>query len=274
MVTVLESIIHGVREDLQERKQQRPIKQLEEEVDQLAPALDTRAALASGGQEAVHIIAEVKRSSPSKGQLASIADPASLAKSYQQGGAALISVLTEQRRFKGSLADLQAVRQAVTIPVLRKDFMVDPYQIWEARAYGADLILLIAAALDDNQLKDLYDLTYSLGMQALVETHTVQEIERAAQLGAELIGVNVRNLKTLEVDRSHFASLAQHLPATALAVAESGVSCAADCADYARQGAKAVLVGEALVRSPDPQRTVRDFKVAGAQARQEYLNLL
>ncbi|WP_104160879.1 indole-3-glycerol phosphate synthase TrpC [Arthrobacter sp. ZGTC212] len=267
-MSVLDDIIAGVAEDLEARRQAVPLKQMRERARAAAPALDAFAAL--GGNDnprgELRVIAEVKRSSPSKGALADIADPASLAASYERGGAAVISVLTEQRRFGGSLADFDAVRDAVRIPLLRKDFTVDEYQIWEARAHGADLVLLIVAALDDAQLKDFLALTHELGMNALVETHTQHEVERAVAVGARIIGVNVRNLKTLDVDRSVFAPLADSIPAGALVIAESGVRDAADVEQYAADGANAVLVGEALVRHNDPAATIADFTLTGRKA--------
>ena len=163
--------------------------------------IDATAALREPG---IGVIAEVKRASPSKGDLADIIDPAALAQAYEAGGARIISVLTEERRFRGSLADLDAVRAAVQIPVLRKDFIVGPYQIHEARAHGADVILLIVAALEQNVLSALLDRTESLGMTALVEVHTEEEADRALQAGASVVGINARNLKTLEVDRDSF----------------------------------------------------------------------
>lgn len=262
-MSVLDDIIAGVREDLAERRAQLPLEQLQALAAAQPAALDGLAALRNPG---LQVIAEVKRRSPSKGQLADIADPAGLAAQYAQGGASVISVLTEQRRFAGSLADLDAVRAAVRIPVLRKDFTIDPYQIWEARAHGADLVLLIVAALDDAQLREFLALTEELGMQALIETHTAEEIDRALALGAKIIGVNVRNLKTLEVDNAVFASLAGAVPAGSVLVAESGVKTADDVAHYAAHGATAVLVGEALVSSVEPAATIAAFRAAAEAA--------
>ncbi|WP_326502590.1 indole-3-glycerol phosphate synthase TrpC [Rothia nasimurium] len=270
-MTVLDDIIVGVREDLETRRAALPLDELKKQAAAQAPALDALAALRGAEAGSVEIISEVKRSSPSKGALSDIPDPAELAAAYQAGGAAAISVLTEERRFKGTLADLDAVRAAVNIPVLRKDFTVDEYQIWEARAHGADLVLLIVAALDDDTLCRFLDLTHELGMNALVETHTPEEIERAVVVGARIVGVNVRNLKTLEVDNANFSKLAPLLPTDAIIVAESGVASPEDVADYASHGAKAVLVGEALVKSGTPTETLRDFRAAGAQARQAWL---
>lgn len=268
MPTVLDDIIVGVREDLEDRRRATSLQRIRENALQASPARDAWAALRGGRSDAsgLRVISEVKRSSPSKGVLADISAPADLARSYQCGGASVISVLTERRRFGGSLADLDAVRAAVEIPVLRKDFTVDEYQIHEARAHGADLVLLIVAALDDHQLKDFLDLTHELGMNALVEAHTPEEIERAAALQPRIIGVNVRNLKTLEVDPSSYGRLAPLLPADVVQIAESGVDGPQDAAEYARHGADAILVGEALVRHGDPARAIQDFRAAASAA--------
>jgi len=195
---------------------------------------------------------------PSRGVLAEIDDPAALAVSYETGGASAISVLTEGRRFGGSLADLEAVREVVGIPVLRKDFIADPYQVFEARAAGADLVLLIAAALDQKTMQELHDLVNSLGMTALVETHNTDEVSRAIDLGASVIGVNARDLSTFELDQDLFGSLADQIPSGVIRIAESAVKTAADVAHYRAAGADVVLVGEALVTS-DPIVTLREF---------------
>ena len=219
-------------------------------------ALDAVLALAPADR--VKIIAEVKRASPSRGVLAEISDPAALAVSYETGGASAISVLTEGRRFGGSLADLEAVREVVSIPVLRKDFIADPYQVFEARAAGADLVLLIAAALDQQRMQELHDLINELGMTALVETHNTEEVSRAIDLGASVIGVNARDLSTFELDQDLFGSLADQIPSGVIRIAESAVKTAADVAHYRAAGADVVLVGEALVTS-DPIVTLREF---------------
>jgi indole-3-glycerol phosphate synthase len=260
--TVLDEIIDGVREDLAARVSQVPLDELKSRVERVSPAYDALAMLRSG--DGVKVIAEVKRTSPSKGALALIADPAGLAADYAAGGASVISVLTEGRRFGGSLEDLAAVRAAVDIPVLRKDFMVSSYQLWEARAYGADVILLIVAALDQATLVGLRERAESLGMTALVEVHDEAEIERAVDAGASVIGVNVRNLKTLEVDRSTFARLAPSIPQGIVKIAESGVRGPHDVLEYAQSGASAVLVGEALVIGGRPREAVAELIAAGA----------
>jgi indole-3-glycerol phosphate synthase len=203
------------------------------------------------------VIAEVKRSSPSKGELSTIADPASLAQQYQEAGASVISVLTEERRFKGSLADLAAVRARVTIPILRKDFMVDEYQFFEARAYGADAVLLIVAALSKSQLRDFYDVATELGMASLIEVHTADELERALEISPQIVGVNSRNLKTLEVSQEAFADLIPRIPSSLVRVAESGIASRSDVEFAQNAGANAILVGEALVTSGDPKLAMR-----------------
>jgi indole-3-glycerol phosphate synthase len=260
--TVLQEIIDGVREDLAVRVERVSLDELKARVQRVAQAHDALAVLTA--KDGVKVIAEVKRSSPSKGALAIIADPAGLAADYAAGGASVISVLTEQRRFGGSLEDLAAVRAAVDIPVLRKDFMVSSYQVWEARAYGADVILLIVAALDQPTLIGLRERAESLGMTALVEVHDEAETERAVDAGARVIGVNVRNLKTLEVDRDTFARLAPRIPPGIVKVAESGVRGPHDMIEYARAGAAAVLVGESLVTGGRPRQAVADLIAAGA----------
>jgi indole-3-glycerol phosphate synthase len=212
----------------------------------------------------VSVIAEVKRSSPSRGDLAPITDPAALAADYAAGGAATISVLTEQRRFGGSLDDLAAVRKSVDIPVLRKDFIVTSYQLWEARAAGADLALLIVAALTQNELESLVDRAQSIGLTPLVEVHDEEEVERALDAGAALIGVNARNLHTLEVDRDTFTRVAPRIPDGVVRVAESGVRGPHDVFEYAKQGAHVVLVGETLVKGENPRAAVADLVAAGA----------
>ncbi len=259
-MSVLDDILDGVREDLVARQAATSLDELKDRAAAQPPALDAEGALRAPG---VSVIAEVKRSSPSKGALAAIVDPASLAADYEAGGASVISVLTEQRRFGGSLADLQAVRARVEIPVLRKDFVVSSYQLWEGRAYGADVALLIVAALEQEALVSLLERTHSLGMTALVEVHDEAELIRALEAGARVVGVNARNLKTLEVDRATFARLAPLLPDDVVKIAESGVRGPLDLLDYAASGADAVLVGEALVTGGSPQQAVAELVAAG-----------
>jgi indole-3-glycerol phosphate synthase len=258
---VLDEIIDGVRADLAERQARVSLDELKERAAKAQPAKDGVAALRGDG---VKVICEVKRSSPSKGALAAIADPAALAADYEAGGAAVISVLTEQRRFGGSLADLETVRARVDIPVLRKDFIVTSYQLWEARAYGADLALLIVAALDQSALESLIERAVSIGLTPLVEVHDETEVQRAADAGADLVGVNARDLRTLEVDRSTFERLSPLIPDGVVKVAESGVRGPHDVFEYAKSGAHVVLVGETLVRDNDPRASVADLVAAGS----------
>jgi len=260
-VSVLDDIIIGVREDLAVREQRLPLGALKEQAATASPPRDARAALRQPG---VCVIAEVKRASPSRGSLAAITDPAQLAGEYAAGGAAVISVLTEQRRFGGSLDDLRRVRAAVEVPVLRKDFVVSPYQVWEARANGADLVLLIVAALEQDVLLGLRERIESLGMTALVEVHDEAEVIRAIDAGASVVGVNARNLRTLDVDRGTFARLAPLLPTKVVRVAESGVRGPHDLLECAAAGADAVLVGEGLVTAANPKQAVADLVAAGA----------
>jgi indole-3-glycerol phosphate synthase len=260
-MSVLDEIIDGVRVDLAEREASTPLEILKERARRAPDALDPMPAFRAPG---VSVIAEVKRSSPSKGPLATITDPAALAAKYQDGGAATISVLTEQRRFGGSLDDLEAVRAAVDIPVLRKDFIVTSYQLWEARAVGADLALLIVAALTQNELESLVDRALSIGLTPLVEVHDEEEVDRAIDAGATLVGINARNLKTLEVRRDTFARLAPRVPDHVVRVAESGVRGPHDVFEYAKSGADVVLVGETLVVGDNPRDAVADLVAAGS----------
>jgi indole-3-glycerol phosphate synthase len=253
-MSVLASIIEGVREDLAARRL--PMGQLQEALETAPAVRDCLPFLVSSE---VSVIAEVKRSSPSKGALASIGDPAGLAATYEEAGAQVVSVLTEQRRFGGSLADLDAVRKAIDLPILRKDFMVDEYQFYEARAHGADVVLLIVAALSKNQLEDYFHLSTELGMRSLIEVHTNDELERALDISPEIIGVNSRNLKTLEVDSRAFAELIPQIPSSIARVAESGISTREDVVFAQECGATAILVGEALVRSESPSVAINQL---------------
>ncbi|HEU5421615.1 MAG TPA: indole-3-glycerol phosphate synthase TrpC [Streptosporangiaceae bacterium] len=259
-MSVLDDILEDVRSDLAERQQLTPLDRLKEAASRAPSPRDVLTAL--GGDE-VSVIAEVKRASPSKGALAAIADPAGLAADYEAGGARVISILTEKRRFGGSLQDLAAVREVVNIPVLRKDFVVSSYQLWEARAFGADLALLIVAALSQNALVSLVERAESIGLMPLVEVHTGEELDRALEAGAKVIGVNARNLATLEVDRTIFAELAPRIPGGIIKIAESGVRGPHDLLAYAAAGADAVLVGESLVTGRDPRTAVADLVTAG-----------
>ena len=263
---VLDDIVVGVREDLAERQSRRSLADLMDAVAAMPPTRPVVDAFAAPG---LSVIAEVKRRSPSKGALADIPDPAALASEYAAGGAAAISVLTERRRFGGSLDDLIAVRAAIETPILRKDFIVTDYQLWEARAAGADLALLMCSALDDTDLRRMYALALELGLTPLVEVHTEEEAHRAVALGARVVGINNRNLQTLEVDIAQFESLVDLIPADRVRVAESGILTVADVERVAAAGADVILVGEALVRHGDPRSSVAAFIAAGTAAQQK-----
>lgn len=262
-MTVLDDIIAGVRTQTARREVLTPLEEVKRAAAESPQARDVVSALRDG-PGAVSIIAEVKRRSPSKGALSKIPDPAALAAQYERGGASMVSVLTEEDRFGGSLADLDAVRRAVDIPVLRKDFIVTPYQVHEARAHGADAVLLIVAALEQPALVSLIERAKSLGMTPLVETHSRLEAFRALDAGAEVVGVNARNLKDLSLDRRTVDEVIDVIPAGVVAVAESGVRSARDVLDYALAGADSVLVGEALVKSRSPIEQIRDMVSAGS----------
>jgi indole-3-glycerol phosphate synthase len=224
-------------------------------VSAMPPAKDLEAALTVGEPPA--LIAEVKRASPSAGMIAEDVNPSVLARGYQAGGAAAVSVLTEPRHFQGSLADLQAVRSSVSIPVLRKDFLIHPSQVIEARASGADAVLLIVAALTGAQLRALLEAAADVGLATLVETHSDEDLRRALDSDAKLIGVNARDLETLEVDVAGALARVGRVPDDRISVLESGISTRANVDAAMEAGASAILVGEALMRADDPARAVR-----------------
>ena len=250
----LNGIIEGVLEDVAKRSV--PASMLKEKLETAPQLRDAYGAL---NKEGMSLIAEVKRSSPSKGDLAEISDPISLAKSYQDGGADLVSVLTEERKFKGRVSDLIGVRQSINLPVLRKDFIVTEFQVYESRILGSDLLLLIIAGMSKSQLIDFYQLATELGMSVLVEVHTISEAEIALDIGAKIVGVNCRNLKTLELDKNAFELILPKLPDSVVKIAESGISTRTDVEAVAELGANAVLVGETLVKSGNPVHTIKDL---------------
>ena len=255
---ILARIVARKREDL--ARADKPLAAWERAAAQcLAARRDFRAALANGPPA---IIAEIKRASPSKGVLAHDFDPSSIARAYQSGGAAALSVLTDETFFQGSLADLQAARAAVSLPVLRKDFTIDPSQILEAAAHGADAILLIAAILSARQIRDFRETAARYRLSALVEVHNRRELDAAIDAGADLIGVNNRNLSTFEVTLETSLALAEHMPAGALLVSESGIHLAADIVRLRAAGYHAFLVGEHLMKSGDPAEALRELAAA------------
>ncbi|MBI5095032.1 MAG: indole-3-glycerol phosphate synthase TrpC [Candidatus Hydrogenedentes bacterium] len=253
---ILDEICAYKREELQRRIAAVPLKELLEQVEQARPARDFRAALRLEG---ISLIAEVKRASPAKGVLMADLDPVEVAGAYEQGGARAISVLTDERFFRGSLDDLTTVHKHVAVPCLRKDFTIDEYQIYEARAAEADAILLIVGILSDEQIKDYLALAVSLGMAALVETHDEAEIERALAAGARIIGINNRNLKTFEVDINTSIRLKKLVPGGKVLVSESGIHTREHVRILENGGVDAILVGEALVTSNDINAKIREL---------------
>ena len=264
-MSVLDELVAGALEDQRTRELTVSLEDVKKAALAAPAPIDATRWLKRA--DGIPVIAEIKRASPSKGHLSDIPDPAVLAREYEKGGASAISVLTEGRKFLGSLDDFDKVRAAVHIPVLRKDFIVTDYQIFEARAHGADLVLLIVAALDDAQLKHLLDLAHELSLTVLVETHTREEIERARKAGAKVIGINARNLKNLKVDVNKYNELAADLPDDVIKVAESGVFGAVEVEDYARAGADAVLVGEGVATADNHELAVERLVKAGAQVK-------
>ena len=255
-LTILDEIIRWKRKEIAHCKRARPQKAVQAEMALAPPPRDFVAALRGPG---IHLIAEVKRASPSKGLLRHDFDAVALAREYEAHGAAAVSVLTDQRFFQGDLGHLKAVRQNISLPVLRKDFILDPYQVYEARAAGADAILLIVAALSDGELASLYRLVRELGMAALVEVHNTAELERALRICPRLVGVNNRDLRTFEVNLETTARLRPLIPAEVTLVAESGVHTRADVTRLEAIGADAMLVGESLVRAEDIGRKIQEL---------------
>ncbi len=255
---MLDGLTAGALDDAATRRVTVSYADIERRATATPAPVDAYRALAPTSH--IRVIAEIKRSSPSKGALAAITDAPALARAYAEGGADAISVLTEGRRFGGSLRDLEAIRDAVPTPLLRKDFIAEEYQILEARAFGADIVLLIVAALEQPLLARLHDFARELGLSVLVETHTADEVRRAHDIGAGIIGVNARNLSTFELDRTLFGEVRPLIPEGVIAVAESAVQSIDDVRAYRSVGADVVLVGEALVTTGNPSETVREFR--------------
>lgn len=255
---MLDALTAGALDDAATRRESVSFAEIERRALRADRPIDAYSSLAPTSH--IRLIAEIKRASPSKGALADITDAPALAADYVAGGADAISVLTEQRRFGGSLDDLDAVRERVNVPLLRKDFIAEEYQILEARAHRADIVLLIVAALDQPTLERLYQFAHELDLSVLVETHSADEVRRAHDIGARLVGVNARDLSTFELDRSLFGRVRDLIPAGAIAVAESAVQTVDDVQSYRDAGADVVLVGEALVTSGDPQSSVTQFR--------------
>ena len=257
-MSILDDIVRDTREELARRRAARPSAELERACRGLGAPRDFEGALrpAPGG---VALIAEVKRASPSRGVLAADIDPAALARAYAAAGAAAISVLTDAKYFRGSLDDLARVRAVVDVPLLRKDFTLDEYQLWEARAAGADAVLLIVAILPPPRLRDLLAAAKGLGLAALVECHTAAELDAALAAGSRVVGINNRDLTTFETRLETTLELAPLVPPGPLVVSESGFQTAADVRRVVAAGVRAVLVGEGLVRAPDVAAKVREL---------------
>jgi indole-3-glycerol phosphate synthase / phosphoribosylanthranilate isomerase len=260
--SILDRIADATRADLAERKAAVPLETLRERIASAPAPRSFRHAITPAPGGSARLIAEIKRASPSKGLLAEEFNPAARARAYERGGAAAISVLTEPHFFQGSLDHLAAVRAAVNLPIMRKDFILDPYQVYEARAYGADALLLICALLDDATLADLLALTHALDMQALVEAHDAAEVRRALAAGATVIGVNSRDLRTFDVNTDIVRDLRPLVPSDCTFVAESGIASRVDAARARAFGADAILVGEALMRAEDPEAKARELATA------------
>lgn len=265
---ILRRIVARKREEVRERQARVPRAALEAKLATAEPMRGFAECLAARvNQGAAAVIAEIKRASPSKGLLRADLQPATIARAYADAGAACLSVLTDQDFFQGSDADLTAARAACALPVIRKDFLVDPYQVIEARALGADCILLIAACLDDAALAELAALAAELGLDVLTEVHDAHELERALALPGRLIGINNRNLRTFEVDLQTTLGLLEHIPADRLVVTESGIHTSADVARMRAHGVHAFLVGESLMRADDPGAQLAALFAASASTK-------
>ena len=260
MSDILQTIVARKKQEVLEALQRTPLAEVQAQVRQAGPTRDFVNAVTSRASQGVAaVIAEVKKASPSKGLLRDPFEPAAIAQSYELGGAACLSVLTDRDFFQGSVAYLQEARAACALPVLRKDFMIDAYQVWEARAMGADCILLIAACLSDAEMKSMEALAHELGLAVLVEVHDAEEMQRALKLNTPLVGVNNRNLRTFEVDIGTSVALKKMCDANKTLVTESGISSVADVRRLREEGIHAFLVGEAFMRAPQPGQALQEL---------------
>lgn len=257
MATILQRIVATKRESVQRAKLHQSEAALRRKLPDAPPVRDFLAALRGG--TSIRLIAEVKKASPSKGVIRPQFDPVAIARTYRDHGAACISVLTDEPYFQGRLEYLGQIRDEVDLPVLRKDFIIDSYQVLEARVAGADAVLLIAECLADSLLEELYGLVRQLGMTPLVEFYEPENLPRVLRLGAELIGVNNRNLRTFEVDLGHTIRMRREIPGDRLVVGESGIACRDDVRRLEQAGVQAILVGEALMASPDPGKAIDEL---------------
>jgi indole-3-glycerol phosphate synthase len=253
---MLDKIIAQKMEEIEQRRKAAPLTYLQERIGGQKPPLDLAPALKG---DHIRLIAEVKKASPSRGLLSPNLSPTELARTYAEGGAAAISVLTEENYFMGSIEQLAAIKEVVGLPLLRKDFIFDPYQVYESRAYGADALLLITAVLSQGQLKELISLSHRLGLGCLVEVHSEDEVERAVLSGAEIIGINNRDLNSLAVDINTTRRLRPLVPREKIAVSESGIRSRKDIERLERWRVDAVLVGEALVTAGDARCKMKEL---------------
>lgn len=257
MTDILTQIVKTKKQEVEQSIRAHPLRDLMKQADDSAPALDFVSALTAS--ESISLIAEVKKASPSKGLIRADFDPVRVAQCYAEAGASCISVLTDQQYFQGSLEYLRAIRQAVDVPLLRKDFVIHPYQVFEARVAGADAVLLIAECLNRQELRGLFQLVRELGMTALVELHSKQNLENVLNTGTDLIGVNNRNLKTFDVDLQHTLQLRKQIPDDKVVVGESGIYTREDALVLQEGGVQAMLVGESLMRQDDIAAAVRNL---------------
>lgn len=257
-INFLEKILQFKRQEVEARRKSVPAEKLSEMIAEAAPPLSLKNALRGAAE--IAIIAEIKKASPSAGIIREDFDPLKISSGYMNAGAEAISVLTDEKFFSGSLSYIQQIRSLVTTPILRKDFIIDPYQLLEARAYNADAVLLIVAALSGKTLKILLEKSSILGMETLLEVHNKSELLRALEAGTEIIGINHRNLETFAVDISITETLAPLIPPCVILVAESGLSGAAEIVSMKRAGAQGVLIGSHLMRQPDPGKALSDLK--------------
>lgn len=257
MPTILDKIVATKREEVARAKTERPESALRRRLTDAPPARDFLAALSAGPP--IRLIAEVKKASPSKGVIRADFDPVAIARTYQEHGASCISVLTDVSYFQGSLEYLSQVRAAVDLPVLRKDFVIDPYQVIEARVAGADAVLLIAECLDDALLKQLHDAIVDLGMTPLVELYEPANLPRVLRIGARLVGINNRDLRTFQVDLEHTLRLRRQIPTDRVVVGESGIRTRQDVERLGAAGVQAMLVGESLLAKPDVAAAVDEL---------------
>ena len=267
MTDVLREILDHKRAELERAKSARPLEQLERQLSDAPPVRSFTAALAARSPMA--LIAEVKRASPSAGLIRRDFNPAEVASAYERGGAACISVLTDEKFFQGSLDDLVNVRHAVSVPVLRKDFLIDRYQVLEARAAGADCVLLIAECLDHCRLRELYFFASELGMEALVEIHDAENLDRVLELEPALVGINNRNLRTFVTDLEHTLNIAPRVAAQAILISESGIRSGEDVARLQAAGVRAILVGETLMRAADVGVVIAELLLSRGQTHSE-----